>query len=68
MIKELTKLLKKVNIVGDILVISSAVCKKSLTKAQFKTFREKRKKIPNILSVYREYKKRNQNGHAETGE
>ena len=43
---------------------------KSLTKDQlFKKFREKRKKIPDILTLYREKKeKEHRNGHAETDE
>ena len=43
---------------------------KSLTKDQlFKKFREKRKKIPDILTLYREKrKKEHRNGQAETDE
>ena len=44
--------------------------KKSLTKDQLlKKFREKKKKIPDILTLYRERtKKEHQNSHPETDE
>ena len=48
----------------DILAISSAVCKKVTKDQLFKKFREKRRKIPDIISLY--HKKEHQNGHVET--
>ena len=40
----------------DILAISSAVCKKVTKDQLFKKFREKRRKIPDIISLYRKKK------------
>ena len=68
MIRELTKLITKIKHCWRYSSNTECRVQKSLTKYQlFKKFREKRRKIPDILSLYRE-KKEHQNDHTETDE